>query len=308
MAPHAPRALKRSKPTERPSRRTIAGPHGRGRVADIGVLVFATLVFLVAATLGAHRRAERPVRRAVLVDELAVFEPHSAFVRAIEGSLTAGGYRMTYVPSPEVTVERLRRLPGDRADLIILRAHAALIFDKGRWTEDAALFSSEPVDLANFDVSGLRALDPSGLSGQEAPSGSTVATAPVGASRLSPSAAAALVPVRRAVGADRRPYLGLGARFVRDHLRGRFRDDPVVVLMGCDTLRGRGLSEAFLARGARAVIGWNGEVSAAHTDRSTAALIAHYSVNGDVSAALRAVSTNVGPDPVSGAYLVAAVR
>ena len=78
--------------------------------------------------------------------------------------------------------------------------------------------------------------------------------------------------------------------------------------MGCDTLRGRGLSEAFLARGARAVIGWNGPVSAAHTDRSTAVLLAHFAAHGSVADAVRSAMTVVGPDPTSGAFLVAAVR
>lgn len=314
FAPDAQGTMSRSLPAPRAAGvrghrvRTRSWPRRFAGVAV--VLVGATTVAAIGALVGAGRSG----RRAILIDELAVFEPNPAFVGDVGAALAKGGYAMEYVPPQEVSVERLRSLPGDRADLIIVRAHAALIFDAGRWTDDAALFSSEPVDLAHFDVSGLRALDASGpsaasaSSAPDAPSQAAADAAPIGATTLSAAAAAALVPVRRDVGADRRPYLGLGAHFIRDHLRGRFRDDAVVVLMGCDTLRGRGLSEAFLTRGARAVIGWNGPVSAAHTDRSTAALLAHYAAHGSVADAVRSAMTVVGPDPTSGAYLVAAVR
>lgn len=297
--------MKRTTSAAPVGRRVIATRTLRRRLIDIGVVALGALVATLGAFVGAGHPVWRPVRRAVLIDELAVFAPHPAFVRQVGTALGEAGYEMTYVPPQEVTVERLRSLPGDRADLIIVRAHAALIFDRGQWTDDAALFSSEPVDLATFDVSGLRALDPAAL---DAPSVPAAGAAPVGASRLSAAAAAALIPVRRETGSDRRPYLGLGARFVRDHVRGRFRRDPVVVLMGCDTLRGRGLSEAFLARGASAVIGWSREVSSAHTDRATAALVAHYAAHGDVADAVLAAMAAVGPDPKSGAHLVAAVR
>lgn len=273
----------------------------RQLVAGVGGAVFiVTLVATLARSWGAE-----PVRRAVLIDELAVFEPNPTFVREVGARLAAAGYAMTYVPSKDVSVERLRSLPDDQADLIIVRAHAALIMDGGHWTDQAVLFSSEPVDLARFDVSGLPALDPSGGAGSLDPAATSMA---VGASLLSADAAAALVPVRRTVGSDRRPYLGVGQRFIRDELRGRFRDDAVIVLMGCDTLRGGGLAAAFLDRGARAVIGWNSEVSAAHTDRATASFVEHFAVNGSVPDALRAVTNAVGPDPVSGAQLVADVR
>lgn len=281
--------------------RVIGALLRRDRVVGFFILVCG----MAAATFGAYLDARPAVRTALLVDELSVFEPHPAFVRDVGAALVAAGYAMAYVPPQDVTVERLRSLPGDLADLIILRSHAALIVKDGRWTEDAALFSSEPVDLVRFDVTALRALDPSGL---DDPPAANRAAAPVGATRLSAAEAAALVPVRRAVGSDRRPYLGLGARFIRDHLHGRFRDDAVIVLMGCNTLKGSALSDAFLARGARAVIGWNDEVSAAHTDRAIAALVVHLAADGDVLGAIRAVERDVGPDPVSGAILVAAER
>ena len=272
-------------------------------------LLVASIVALTVVLLAGARLANRvpglPIRRAVLIDELAMFEPHPAFVHDVGAVLGAAGYRLTYVPSADVTVERLQALPGDGARLIILRAHAARIVAAGRLTDAAALFSSEPVDLGRFDVSALRAIDASGLDDAGVPA---EGSAPVGATRLSAEAADALVPVRRAVGTDMRPYLGLGARFVREQLRGRFRPDAVVVLMGCNTLRDQGLAQAFLDRGARAVIGWDGDVSAGHTDRATAALVAHLADHSSASDAVRAVALAVGPDPTSGANLVVAER
>lgn len=258
--------------------------------------------------------------RAVLYDQIALDDPRRDFRDAIEGSLAAAGYELRVVPPEETTVRRFQDLPAERPDLLILRAHSALLLDRGRWTDEVALFTSEPVDLERFAVTGLEAARPgAGAAPGEAAGlaiegdalaegagsvGARAASAPgFGADEL-----AALVPVRRRVGEDRRPFYGLGAAFVRDHLRGRFAPGTTVLLMGCDGMRGRGVSEAFLARGAGAVIGWSDVVSAAHTDRAGAVLVDALARGQDAAEAVRVAMREVGPDPVSGAFLIAAVR
>ena len=120
---------------------------------------------------------------------------------------------------------------------------------------------------------------------------------PLAALALTTAEANALVPVRRFVGSDRRPYYGVGPDFVREHLGGRFKDGTIVILMGCDTLRGRRLSEAFLSRGARTVIGWNDQVSAEHTDKATAALIGYLADRVPADDAVQRAIATVGADP-----------
>lgn len=263
--------------------------------------------------------------RALLYDQIALDDPRRDFRDAIEGSLAAAGYELRVVPPEEATVRRFQALPEERPDLLILRAHSALLLDEGRWTDEVALFTSEPVDLERFAVTGLEAAaggagaapgEAAGLAieggagpGDDGAEGSEGARArEVSAPGFDAAELAALVPVRRRVGEDRRPFYGLGAAFVRDHLRGRFDPGTTVLLMGCDGMRGRGVSEAFLARGAGAVIGWSDVVSAAHTDRAGAVLVDALARGQDAAEAVGAAMREVGPDPVSGAYLIAAVR
>lgn len=250
-----------------------------------------------------------PVRRrgpsALLVDQLGEVVPGEAFAAALRSAVGGAGYRLEVVPPEAVNVARLANLPASGAKLIVLRVHSALVLDGGRWTDDAALFTNEPVDLDRYAVTGLAAplgppsppLDPPPSAHRDPPP-----------SRLDAAALAALVPVRRTAGGDGRPYLGLGPAFVRDHLRGTFAPGTTIVLMGCDGLRGRALSEAFLARGADAVIGWSDLVSAAHTDRATLALVADLAAGRTPTAAIRRAMLAAGRDPVSGAYLIGAVR
>lgn len=252
-------------------------------------------------TLGA-RPASAPERRAILIDQLGRTDPGTDFRRDAARILTAAGYAVEIVPPAEATVRRFQALPAARAGLVILRVHSALVVEDGRWTDDVALFTSDPVDLGAYAVTGLAQDADAG-----AAAGRSTGRTSTDDGDLTPDELAALVPVRRSVSADRRPYLGLGAAFVRDHLRGTFAPGTVVVLMGCDGLRGRAMSEAFLGRGARAVIGWSDQVSAAHTDRATTTLIADLAAGRSVTEAIRRTMLTDGRDPISGAYLIGAV-
>jgi hypothetical protein len=239
----------------------------------------------------------RPV--AVLYDQLALDDPREGIEQDIRGPLESAGYDLKRIPPEETSVRRFAALPKDRAKLLILRTHAALVVEDGQWTEDVALFTSQAIDL------GL----PSPTRPHAPPAASMQRSISVAADDrpFDRDELAALVPVQRTSGTDQRPLYGVGARFVREHLEGNL-DDAVVVLMGCDGLRGRAMSEAFLGRGARAVIGWSDEVSAAHTDRATAALVRSLAAGATIADAVKEAMLQAGPDPQSGAYLIAAVR
>ncbi|MFN8422230.1 MAG: hypothetical protein U0470_02190 [Anaerolineae bacterium] len=97
-------------------------------------------------TLGA-RPASAPERRAILIDQLGRTDPGTDFRRDAARILTAAGYALDIVPPAEATVRRFQALPAARAGLVILRVHSALVVEDGRWTDDVALFTSDPVDL-----------------------------------------------------------------------------------------------------------------------------------------------------------------
>jgi hypothetical protein len=165
---------------------------------------------------------------------------------------------------------------------------------------DVALFTNDRVDLSRYTVTGLHGTPERGSS--------PFLQVDDQVAELSDEEVDALVPVRRLTGDDLRPYYGIGYEFVRRFFLGQFKPGSMVLLMGCDSLRGRRLSEAFLARGAGVVIGWSDQVSAAHGDESTAVLVHHLAQGVPVDEALRLVMTSVGPDPNTGAHLIAAVN
>lgn len=253
------------------------------------------LVFLAALSAGKALRHTDSLR-AVLMDEVALFDPRTDFRLAAQELLGERGYDLAVISGSDVTVSGLKSLPSFDAELVILRTHSAVVED-GRSADEVALFTSETAELYRNEIAGAsvtggrRVLQLSG--GLPGPSAAELST---------------LISVRRTVGADTRPYVGVGPDFVQDHFSGPLRPDAVVILMGCDTLRGHALSDAFLSRGAHAVIGWSDPVSAAHTDSATLSLLRHIVAGANVPDSVRGAMAEVGPDPKSGAVLVADVR
>jgi hypothetical protein len=238
-------------------------------------------------------------RVAVLLDQIGSEGAQDPFSARVIGILSEAGFSAEVVTDDRATVGAYRDLPGYGAGLYILRSHSAVVMDGGRITDDVALFTSEPVDLTSYAVTDLP--DPI------VPALGTRSTGSSASSTLSDSEIASLVPVRHRSGGDRKPYLGIGSDYVRQQLVGRFPPNAIVILMGCDTMRDNRLSEAFLARGAGAVIGWDNQVTLAHTDAATEVLVRDLAEGRTVEEALYRVAVTVGVDPVSGANLIAAV-
>ena len=75
-------------------------------------------------------------------------------------------------------------------------------------------------------------------------------------------------------------------------------------MMGCDGLTMDATAKAFVDKGAKAVVGWSGRVSASHTDAATEQLLGHLLMErlptGDAVAQTMA---EVGPDPTYGSTL-----
>lgn len=259
--------------------------------------------------------------RAVIVDQLDLTAPGAAFVAEARRTLEASGYALDVIPALDATVEVLRDLPARQPDVLILRMHGARIASGNRVTDDVALFTGEPVDLDAMPMVGLPAPVATAVAEARAVHSATqpaaVPPAKPGAPRFSADELHALVPMVYAVNGRELPYIGLRPTFIAEHTIGRFAEGTVVVLMGCDTVRSPAMAEAFRARGAGAVVGWDGAVSAAHTDAATLALLARWAASPTASGAdagaapdavgdaVDAVNADLGPDPASGARLVA---
>jgi hypothetical protein len=225
--------------------------------------------------------------KAAIVDQLSLTFPNPAFAQEARSMLEGAGYAVDYYPGEEATVEFYRDLPRQDYELLILRVHSALLKSLtprpgvsqavveraiAAVKDNVFLFTSDPYSDARY---------------------------------LEEQTALRLVPV--AYEEQALPfsgYFGIASDFVRFSMKGRF-DGATVILMGCDGLTFDATAAAFIERGAGAVVGWKGLVSAAHTDAATESLLQHLVVDRHgLREAVTQAMTEVGPDPAYGSELL----
>ncbi len=260
------------------TRRPGAGrPHriGRSRGAPRRLLIPLTLVALAAIALSAAAVAgtlllggggpsgPRPYT-AVIVDQLSLTAPNPQFVESATNTLEKAGYTVDYYPGEETTVDFYRDLQSRRYELIIFRTHSSRI--RGEWRgqmyDETVFFTSEPYDGAKY-IEEQREF------------------------RLGQVYAYETGP----------RYFGVGAGFVSLSMRGDFQGSTVI-MMGCNGLATDTTARAFLDRGAEAVISWNKDVSAAHTDATTERLLQLLALDGlTPEEAMAQTAAELGPDP-----------
>lgn len=203
------------------------------------------------------------------MDQLSLTQPNSAFAERATQLLEQAGYAVDYYPSEEVTVEFYRHPPSWSHDLIILRAHSALGNTNGRPADWVTLFTSESFDNARY---------------------------------LQDLAKDRLSRVRYYPDGPR--YFGIMPAFIKSSMIGKFQDATVIV-MGCEGLTSESLAEAFVQRGAKAIVAWDGPVSSAHTDAATERLLQHLLIDElPIREAAAQTMTEVGPDPQDDSRLV----
>lgn len=202
----------------------------------------------------------RPPTKAALVDHLSLTEPNRAFVKECKAILEGAGFAVDYYPGEEVTVESYRTLPTHGYKLILLRVHSAYIHKY----LSLAMFTSEPYSKQRYVYEQLRNRVASGYIPSD--------------SKKSPR------------------YLVITDKFVRSSMKGSF-DNAVIIMMGCTGIR-RCAATAFLQKGAKAYIGWDGLVSAQHTDRATIQLLKRVLVEKQpIDNAVTETMRDVGPEP-----------
>ena len=80
-------------------------------------------------------------------------------------------------------------------------------------------------------------------------------------------------------------------------MQGKF-DNTTIILMGCDGLTFDATAKAFVKKGASTVIGWDGLVSAPHTDATIQSLLPKLvSDKLTFGEAIKRAATEVGKDP-----------
>jgi len=231
------------KPRKKKSRKRLA----YGVIAVACIFAF----FLVYSSL--HSSSPK----VAIVDHLSFFpeQCNQTFVDTCKNILETSGLTWAYHKGEEVTVNFYRNLPSCGTSLIILRVHSAIMKTEKGIISILGLFTSErySVEAARKypeDVESHRLVE-AFFSEEERKQGIS--------------------------------YFGIVPKFVEKSMKGEFKD-TIVVMMGCEgigyinTSTGArvmytDMAEAFINKGAKVYISWDGPVGIDHTDQATVQLL-----------------------------------
>jgi hypothetical protein len=207
-----------------------------------------------------------------IVDHLSFFpEQHNpTFVNTCKNILEEGGLTWAYHKGEEVTVNFYRNLPSSGTIMIILRVHSAIMRTETGTISILGLFTSE-----RYSDEAAKKYREDVLNDR-------------------------LVRAFFTEGEDE--YFGIVPKFVEESIKGDFKN-TIIIMMGCEGLGYEGLAytdmaEAFIKKGAKVYVGWDGSISLDHTDKATVhllqSLILHKrTIEGAVTETMRII----GKDP-----------
>ncbi len=257
---------------------------GSGGLRDrIAILVAAAILIpIVVLTFLSFYRSDHPDQqpaaptitdsaagpRAAIVDHLSLRQPNPAFAETATELLEQAGYAVDYYPGEQVTVEFYRHLPSWGHELLILRVHSALGRVGDRPADWVTLFTSDSYNKAWY----RKELEKRRLSRVSYYEGGP-------------------------------QYFGIMPGFIKSSMKGDF-PGTTIIIMGCDGLKSDTIAEAFVQKGANAVVAWDGLVSPQHTDTVTERLLQHLLTDGlTIEEAVTQAMAEVGPDPSYGSVL-----
>jgi len=259
----------RRKPRKRRSRKKLA-------YAVIAV------AFILAFFLAYSSLHSSPPKVAI-VDHLSFFPEQSnpTFVEECINILKSGGLSWKYYKGEDVTVDFYRNLPSYGSSLIILRVHSAIMRVNDEIIPLLGLFTSELYS----DAKARMYRSDIYFDGEYHNDSLFMAYFP---------------------GEDIY-YFAIGPKFVEKRMNGEFKD-TVIIMMGCEGLgyinpstsarvAYTDMAEAFINKGAKVYIGWDGPVSVNHTDQATVCLLQHLiSKKQNITKAVEETMVEVGPD------------
>jgi len=212
------------------------------RSVYIAIAIVVMLIVLTGFFL--YRSPSRPIQpKAAIIDQLSSSEltptsrfPNQTFVETAKGMLYKRFPQVDYY-SDNATVDRYKSLPSLGYRLIIWRAHSALDEDYF-----IAISSSEMCDPQNYPQK----------YNQYSSDQLTLCN----------------------ITGDPNLYFAITPKFVEECMSGRF-EDTVVVLMSCNGLKERytKTAQAFIEKGVKAFISWDGWIDSASNDQAITLLL-----------------------------------
>ncbi len=213
--------------------------HNKRILCNIVNVFFIVFAFVACSSLQQPTQNNAPEKmhklKVAIVDHLSLSHPNQAFVNECSDILKKAGYAVDYYKGEEVTVEFYRNLPALEYDLIVFRVHSAYIHKY----LSLAMFTSEPYSEERYVQEQVRNRVARGF----------------------------IEPYRQ----GDPDYLAITDKFVRYSMQGFFKN-TTIIMMGCTGIK-KAMASAFLEKGAKVYIGWNGLVSANHTDVTTIRLL-----------------------------------
>ena len=235
------------------------------------IAMFLTLLVLILSTACSSPPQATPTptaqseeRKAALVDQIALTHPKPEFTDQALAYLEEAGFSTDVYEGEEVTIELYRTLPEQGYDLILIRSHSTNILNENIPGGPVFLFTSEVYDNNRYVKEQL-------------------------ANRIGRA---------KALHDEDSPlYFAILSGFVRQDMEGRF-EDTLIIIGGCQSLGTPDLAQAFIERGASAVIGWNEWVDLSHNDQTLLHLLHGLTLERlTLEQAVRKTMNEVGSDP-----------
>jgi hypothetical protein len=205
-----------------------------------------------------------PKLKAAIVDQLSPTAPNETFTQTAAAILTQANYTVDYFSGQRVTVDFYRNLPTCGYTLIVLRAHSGLDRNmEGVETGRVNLFTCESYSTSRYVQEQL-------------------------ASRV------------LCVGflSEGSRYFGVSSPFIQECMNGKFAN-TIMIMMGCNGLTYTSVAQAFIEKGAKACVSWDGSVSSSRTDQAATRLLKHLVTEGQtISQAVENTAREVGSDEV----------
>jgi hypothetical protein len=231
--------------------------------------VFLALLVLILSTACSSPQQVTPTpepepRKAALVDQIALTNPDPEFTEQALAYLEEAGFSVDVYEGEEITIEFFRTLPEQGYQLIIFRSHSTNVLNENIPGGPVFLFTSEIYEKNRYVKEQL--------------------TNRIGRARM-------------LYDEDSPLYFAILSGFVRQDMKGRF-DDTLIIIGGCQSLGTPDLAQAFIARGASAIVGWNEWVDLSHNDQALLHLLRGLTTERlTLEQAVRKTMNEIGPDP-----------